>query len=289
MASPVAPVTALTPCGRLRCLGVRALCRSGRWWLAEVRHRARCRRARRRPHTGSGGRTAPASRPTVCSRCRHGPAWTSRLGRPFIGCPGGGSTRQTSHPRPSHSSPSGRPETPGDASATVVRPHLAHPCALAAPSTVAAPRVRRVTGGDGDIRGFSAHVETRRVQVDRRPVGWASRRGAGRRQLALRPAHRHEHPGHRPRPGGRERRRGRTLPHESRSRPVTTGVATRSRDHPPQRAHRTRASPASHGPRPRRSRPPSAPQCLAVARPRRGINTLRRVRRCPDWRAIAPL
>jgi hypothetical protein len=129
---------------------------------------------------------------------------------------------------------------------------------------------------------FSPHVDPCRVQVDGGQLGWKSRLGATLWLLTV--GHRclHEHRGDRQWQWGRERRSCSTLPHGIRALPVTTGVATGSRDHPHQRAHRTMVPTASHGPLPRRESPHPAPQFLAVARPRSGINTLIRVR-CVGW------
>jgi hypothetical protein len=60
----------------------------------------------------------------------------------------------------------------------------------------------------------------------------------------------HDQRGDRQWPWGRERRRCSPLPHGIRALPVTTDVATGSRDHPQQRAHRTIVPTASHGPLP---------------------------------------
>jgi len=116
----------------------------------------------------------------------------------------------------------------------------------------AAHRRGLVTGGYRHIMGFGPSVDARRVPGDGGQLGGESRRGA--RRLRLAGSHgRLRHPReHGQRQWGRERRRGRTLPHGIRAMPVTTGVATGSRDHPPSRAHRPMAPTASHGPRPRR-------------------------------------
>jgi hypothetical protein len=116
----------------------------------------------------------------------------------------------------------------------------------------AAPRLGIVTGRHRHSMCVGPHVDARRVPGDGGQVGWE--RGLGARLLRLAGSHgrlRH-HREHRPRQWGRERRRGRTLPHGIRAMPVPTGAATGSRDHPHQRAHRTLVPTASHGPRPRR-------------------------------------
>jgi hypothetical protein len=72
--------------------------------------------------------------------------------------------------------------------------------------------------------------------------------------------------------GGRGRVRWdcRTLPSGSKAAPVTTDVATRSRNHPHTRAHSTIAPAASHGPLPWREYtagcPPVPSRCTAAQR-----------------------
>ena len=114
----------------------------------------------------------------------------------------------------------------------------------------AAPRLGRVTGGHRHTRRCGAHSAARRRPVDGGPLGGP--RGRGARRWRLPPGHgalRH-HRASPPWQWGRERRRCRTLPHGIRSRPVPTGVAPDSRDHPHPRAQSPRAPTASHGPLP---------------------------------------
>jgi len=141
--------------------------------------------------------------------------------------------------------------------------------------TTAAPRLGIVTRGNRHVVRFRPHVDPRRMQVDGGSWGWAG--GLRARMLRLASGHGGLRPprGHRSRQWGRERRSCSPLPNGIRSTPVTTGVATGvatgSRDPPHQRAHRTIASTASHGPRP----PPEettgcAPvpcRCMAAQRP----------------------
>jgi hypothetical protein len=107
-----------------------------------------------------------------------------------------------------------------------------------------------VTGGHRHIMRCSPHVDTCRVQVDGGQWGWQSRRGATLWRLPV--GHRclHAHRGDRPWPWGRERRSCSPLPNGIRAWPLTTDVATGSRDQPHQRAHSTSGPTASHGPRP---------------------------------------
>ena len=152
-ALPGSPVTARTTGWRLRCIGVRALCRGWLGWLASASHRARCRQSLRRTHPWSGGRHAPASRPTGWRRGRPGPSWTSRLGRPVSCCTGCGSPSSTAQPFGSTGATRGLPEPPVAASATVVSPPAASPSAQASQATGSAPTRR--TGG-GSARGGPA-------------------------------------------------------------------------------------------------------------------------------------
>jgi hypothetical protein len=115
----------------------------------------------------------------------------------------------------------------------------------------AAHRLGVVTGGHRHNMRFGPHVNACGPQVDGGQLGWERGLGARRLRRAVGHGRLRQHRAPRERQWGQERRRCSPLPHGIRSRPVTTGVATGSRDQPHQRAHRTIGPTASHGPLPR--------------------------------------
>jgi hypothetical protein len=132
---PVRPVRASSTWGRGPCSCLRACCRG---WLGGLAYRPSPSRGRideRRPPSWSSGRQAPDQRPTVCRGWSHGPSTTAVV-RPARLWSGPGAPRCTVKPRAASRSSTGLQDTPGDARATVSRPHASSPSARALSAAV---------------------------------------------------------------------------------------------------------------------------------------------------------